>query len=348
MLARTASRLVRRTLAARAASRRPLAAGAGHRDASTLVIAEQDGDTLRAATLHSVKAATTVGGPVTVLVAGSGCAGAAAEAAALEGVDSVLHADDAAYDHAIAENVTDLVVACHNGGDGFTHIIATATNEGKNIIPRIAGILDVAPLTDVMEVKDEDTFVRPMYAGNVIATVKSNDPVKCFTVRATSYEKAEAGGGSADVAPQDGPGDAGKTAWVSDEVSGGDRPDLTSARIVVAGGRGLQNGENFETVLAPLVDKMGAAMGASRAAVDAGFVPNELQIGQTGKVVAPELYMAVGISGAIQHVAGMKDSKTIVCINTDEEAPIFQISDYGLKADLFDAVPEIMTELDKE
>ena len=347
MLARSASRLVARgaAAAARAGAVRPLASA---RNASTLVIAEVQDGALGAPTLHSVKAATTIGGPVTVLVAGSDCAGAAAEAAELEGVDAVLHADDAAYDHAIAENVTGLVVACHEAGDGFSHIVACATNEGKNVIPRIAGVLDVAPLTDVMEIKDEDTFVRPMYAGNVIATVKSKDSVKCFTVRATSYEKAEAGGGAADVSAADGPGDAGLTSWVSDEVSGGDRPDLTAASIVVAGGRGLQNGENFDTVLAPLVDKLGAAMGASRAAVDAGFVPNELQIGQTGKVVAPELYMAVGISGAIQHVAGMKDSKTIVCINTDEEAPIFQISDYGLKADLFDAVPEIITELDKE
>ena len=280
---------------------------------------------------------------VTVLVAGEGCDAVAQEAAAVAGVDNVLVADDAAYGHFLAENMTNLVGACQTAGS-YTHILGPSSNVVKNFIPRLSAILDVAPVTDVLEVKSEDTFVRPMYAGNAIATVKSNDAVKVVTIRPTSFEKAAGEGGSADVSAAPTAEDAGLSSWINDDLTKSDRPELAAASVVVAGGRGLKNGENF-AMLDELADKLGAAVGASRAAVDAGFVPNDYQIGQTGKVVAPDLYIAVGISGAIQHLAGMKDSKTIVAINKDPEAPIHQVADYGLAADLFSAVPELTSKV---
>jgi len=325
-------------------ARRGLAANlhSSRRYASTLVVAEHADGKLGEATLSVVTAAKAVGGDVSVLVAGSGAKDVAAQVANVDGVSAVLAADDASYDHAVAENVTGLVEAIQ-GSKSYSHIFFAATNVGKNIAPRLGAKLDVAPLAEVIEVLGEDTFKRPMYAGNAIATVKSNDAVKIATIRPTNFDKAATEGGSAAIEDASGPGSAGKTEWVEDEVVKSDRPELTAAPIVVAGGRGMKNGENFG-MLYDLADKLGGgAVGASRAAVDAGFVPNELQIGQTGKVVAPDLYIAVGISGAIQHLAGMKDSKKIVCINKDAEAPIFQVSDIGLEADLFKAVPE-MTE----
>lgn len=310
------------------------------RSASTLVIAEHDGAALNGGSLSTISAAKKLGGDVTVLVTGSKATGAAKAAASVDGVSSVLVADNAAYDHAVAENVSDLIAALQKS-KSFTHILTPTSNTSKNFVPRVAALLDVAPLTDVMEVVDEETFKRPMYAGNAIATVKSSDAVKLMTIRTTSFEKAATTGGSAAVGDAAaGAGDVGLAKFVSEELSKSDRPELTSASVVISGGRGLKNGENFK-MLEELADKLNGAVGASRAAVDAGFVPNELQIGQTGKVVAPDLYVAVGISGAIQHLAGMKDSKTIVAINKDEEAPIFQVSDYGLVADLFKAVPEL-------
>jgi electron transfer flavoprotein alpha subunit len=305
-----------------------------------LVIAEHDNSSLGAGTLHAVTAAGKLGGDVTVLVAGAGCDGVAQAAAAVSGVTKVLVADDAAFEKAIAENMTNCIKAAQEAG-GYSHILAPANNSSKNYVPRLAAVLDCAPLSDVMDIIDEDTFVNPMYAGNSLATVKLNDAVKLMTVRTTAFDKAAAEGGSAAVeAAPACTTDAGKTTFVSEAKSSSDRPDLGSASVVVAGGRGLKSGENF-AMLDTLADKLGAAVGASRAAVDAGFCPNDMQVGQTGKVVAPDLYIAVGISGAIQHLAGMKDSKTIVCINKDEEAPIFQVSDYGLVDDLFTAVPEL-------
>lgn len=312
--------------------------GSSGRYASTLVLAEHAGNALGAQTLNAVSAATAIGHPVTVLVAGGDTEGVAAEAAKVNGVDRVLHAPDGCYDHAVAEPMAALILAAQ-AANSFTHIVAPSTNESKAILPRVAVKLDVAPISDVLEVKGEDTFVRPTYAGNAIATVKSSDAVKVLTVRTTAFDKADAEGGSASVEAIDEKAES-PTTWVSDEVAASDRPELTAASTVVAGGRGLKNGENFE-MLYSLADKLGAAVGASRAAVDAGFVPNDMQVGQTGKVVAPDLYIAVGISGAIQHLAGMKDSKTIVAINKDPEAPIFQVSDFGLEADLFKAVPEM-------
>jgi len=296
---------------------------------------------LDGSTLSTITAAKALGGDVTVLVGGS--AEVAQEFATVDGVSKVLHCGDEAAAHGVAENMTNIVLECQNANN-FSHILAPATNAGKNLMPRVAVKLDVAPISDVLEVLDESRFVRPMYAGNAIATVSSSDAVKVLTVRGTAFEKAAVGGGSAAVEAASG-ADAGLSKWEKDEVVESDRPELSSASVVVAGGRALKSGENFEKVLDPLALKLNAAVGASRAAVDAGYVPNEYQVGQTGKVVAPDLYVAVGISGAIQHLAGMKDSKTIVCINKDAEAPIFQVSDYGLVADLFDAVPEMTQKL---
>ena len=308
---------------------------------SILVVAEHDNAEINAATLSTVAAANAIGGDITVLVAGSSCAAAGDAAAKIAGVSKVLVADNAAYANQLAENVAQLVADL---GKDFTHILAPATTSGKNTMPRAAALLDVAQISDITAVDSADTFQRPIYAGNVIATVQSSDAIKVITVRGTAFEAVAAEGGSAAVEAVDAATDAGISSFVGEEVAESDRPDLTSARVIVSGGRGMQNGENFK-LLEAVADKLDAAIGASRAAVDAGFVPNDLQVGQTGKIVAPELYIAVGISGAIQHLAGMKDSKVIVAINKDEEAPIFQISDYGLVADLFDAVPELSSAL---
>ena len=308
---------------------------------SILVIAEHDNASLKGATLNTVAAATKIGGDITVLVAGSNCGAAAQAAAAVAGVSKVLVADNAAYAHQLAENVALLVAEV---GKGFTHILAAATSNGKNTLPRAAALLDVAQISEITEVVSADTFVRPIYAGNVMATVKSSDSIKVITVRATGFDAVAATGGSAAVEAVSAAHDAGVSSFVKEELAVSDRPELTSAKIVISGGRGMQNGDNFSLLYA-VADKLGAAVGASRAAVDAGFVPNDMQVGQTGKIVAPDLYIAVGISGAIQHLAGMKDSKVIVAINKDEEAPIFQVADYGLVADLFDAVPELSAAL---
>ena len=302
-----------------------------------LVIAEHTNAALAAATLNTVAAAQKIGGDIHVLVAGAN-AGAAAEAAAkIAGVAKVLVADNAAYANQLPENVAPLVAEL---GKGYSHILAAATSNGKNILPRVAAALDVDQISEIIAVESADTFKRPIYAGNAIATVQSSAAIKVITVRSTGFDAAAAEGGSAAVEAVSGPADAGKSAFVGEELAKSDRPELTAAKIVVSGGRGMQNGDNFK-ILYALADKLGAAVGASRAAVDAGFVPNDMQVGQTGKIVAPQLYIAVGISGAIQHLAGMKDSKVIVAINKDEEAPIFQVADYGLVADLFDAVPEL-------
>ena len=310
---------------------------------SILVIAEHDNATLKAATLNTVTAATQLGGDVAVLVAGHNCGAVAQAAAQVAGVKKVLVADAPHYANQLAENVAALVVGL---AGGYTHILAPATAAGKNTLPRVAALLDVAQITDVIKVESADTFVRPIYAGNVLATVRSKDPIKVITVRGTAFPAAAATGGGAGVEAVAPAPDAGISSFVGQQLTKSDRPELTAARIIVSGGRGMGNGENFK-LLEDVADKLGAAVGASRAAVDAGFVPNDYQVGQTGKVVAPELYVAVGISGAIQHLAGMKDSKVIVAINKDEEAPIFQVADYGLVADLFVAVPEMSKELDK-
>jgi len=309
---------------------------------SVLVLAEHDNAELKAATLHTVTAAAQLG-DVDILVAGSGCAAVADEAAKVPGVAKILLADADIYANALAENVAALV---NDLASGYGHVLAPATTSGKNIMPRVAALLDVAQISEISEVVSADTFVRPIYAGNAMATVQSSDAVKVITVRTTAFDAAEADGGSASVETIDAGADAGKSGFVGQELTQSERPELTSARIVISGGRGMQDGSNF-SMLEDVADKLGAAVGASRAAVDAGFVPNDYQVGQTGKVVAPDLYIAVGISGAIQHLAGMKDSKVIVAINKDEEAPIFQVADYGLCADLFDAVPALSTELDK-
>lgn len=303
---------------------------------SILVIAEHDNATLKGATLNTVTAASKIGGDVVVLVAGSNCGAAAEAAAKIAGVSKVLVADNAAYEYQLAENMGDLIAEI---GKEYTHILASATTAGKDFLPRAAALLDVNMLSEVIGVESADTFTRPIYAGNAIATVKSSDAVKVMTVRGTAFDAA-ADGGSAAVEALDTAKNAGISAFVGEELAKSDRPELTAAKIVISGGRGMQNGDNFE-MLYKVADKLGAAVGASRAAVDAGFVPNDMQVGQTGKIVAPDLYVAVGISGAIQHLAGMKDSKVIVAINKDEEAPIFQVADYGLVADLFDAVPEL-------
>ncbi|MPS41919.1 MAG: electron transfer flavoprotein subunit alpha/FixB family protein [Pseudomonas sp.] len=302
-----------------------------------LVIAEHTNAALAAATLNTVTAAQKIGGDIHVLVAGAN-AGAAAEAAAkIAGVAKVLVADNAAYANQLPENVAPLVAEL---GKGYSHILAAATSNGKNILPRVAAALDVDQISEIIAVESADTFKRPIYAGNAIATVQSSAAIKVITVRSTGFDAAAAEGGSAAVEAVSGQADAGKSAFVGEELAKSDRPELTAAKIVVSGGRGMGNGDNFKHLYS-LADKLGAAVGASRAAVDAGFVPNDMQVGQTGKIVAPQLYIAVGISGAIQHLAGMKDSKVIVAINKDEEAPIFQVADYGLVADLFEAVPEL-------
>jgi electron transfer flavoprotein alpha subunit len=311
---------------------------------SALVIAEHDNNELKQATLHAVTAAAQLGGEVHILVAGEGSGEVATQAAAVAGVTKVLHADDAAYGHGLAENVAPLIVAL---ADGYDHLLACATTYGKNVMPRAAALLDVAQVSEISEILSADSFVRPTYAGNAMATVQSSDAKKVITVRATAFDAAAAEGGSAAIEAASGPGDQGLSRFERHELSVSERPELTSADIVISGGRGMQSGENFPLVEA-VADRLGAAVGASRAAVDAGYVPNDYQVGQTGKVVAPNLYMAIGISGAIQHLAGMKDSKVIVAINKDEEAPIFQITDYGLVADLFKALPELAEELDKQ
>jgi electron transfer flavoprotein alpha subunit len=307
-----------------------------------LVIADHDNAALKPATLNAVTAATKIGGDIHILVAGKGARSVADAAAAVAGVSKVLLADDAAYEHQLPEDVAPLVVSLAKGGYG--HVLAAATSVGKNLLPRVAALLDVAAISDITGVVSADSFERPIYAGNAIATVQSKDAVKIVTVRGTAFDSAAATGGSASVETVASVGAAGLSSFVSAELTKSERPELTAARVVVSGGRGMQSGENFP-LLEALADTLGAAVGASRAAVDAGFVPNDYQVGQTGKIVAPELYIAVGISGAIQHLAGMKDSKVIVAINKDEEAPIFQVADYGLVADLFKAVPELTAAL---
>ena len=303
----------------------------------TLIVAEHDNQSLKAATLNAVAAAQQLGGDIDVLVVGSGCQAAAEAAASVLGAASVLLADNAAYENQLAENVS---LAVADVAAGYDAILAPATANGKNVMPRVAALLDVAQISDITAVIDADTFERPIYAGNVIATVKSSDAKKVITVRTTAFDAVPAEGGSALVQAVDGAHDAGVSSFVGEEVAVSDRPELTSASVVISGGRGMQNGDNF-SMLEGIADKLNAAIGASRAAVDAGFVPNDYQVGQTGKIVAPDLYIAVGISGAIQHLAGMKDSKVIVAINKDEDAPIFQVADYGLVADLFAALPEL-------
>ncbi|ALP67075.1 electron transfer flavoprotein subunit alpha/FixB family protein [Paraburkholderia caribensis] len=305
-----------------------------------LVIAEHDNVSIKTATLNTVAAASKIGGDVHVLVAGSNAQGAADGAAKIAGVSKVLLADAPQLAEGLAENIEGTVL---NIARDYLHILAPATAYGKNIAPRIAAHLDVAQISDITAVNSTDTFERPIYAGNAIATVQSGDPVKVITVRTTGFDPVAAEGGSASIEKIEAAADARISAFVNRELTKLDRPELTSASVIVSGGRGLGNGENYTKVLQPLADKLGAALGASRAAVDAGFVPNDYQVGQTGKIVAPQLYMAVGISGAIQHLAGMKDSKVIVAINKDPEAPIFSIADYGLAQDLFEAVPELTT-----
>ncbi len=308
---------------------------------STLVIAEHDNASLKPATLNAVAAAQALGADIDILVAGEGCGAAAEAAAAVPGVGKVLCADNAAYGHQLAENVALLIAEV---GAAYDNLVAPATTNGKNTMPRVAALLDVGQISDIIAVESADTFKRPIYAGNVIATVQSADAKKVITVRTTAFDAVAAEGGSATVEAVDAAHDAGISSFVSEEMAVSDRPELTAADIVISGGRGMQNGENF-AMLESIADKLGAAVGASRAAVDAGFVPNDMQVGQTGKIVAPDLYVAVGISGAIQHLAGMKDSKVIVAINKDEDAPIFQVADYGLVADLFNAVPELDSKL---
>ncbi|WP_426358397.1 electron transfer flavoprotein subunit alpha/FixB family protein [Pseudocolwellia sp. HL-MZ19] len=307
---------------------------------SILVFAEHDNKSLKADTLKTVAAAQAIGGDIHILVAGSNCSDVVNEAAKVNGVSKVLVADNAAYEHQLAENISLLVTEL---AADYDHILATALTTGKNFMPRVAALLDVAQISDIIGVESADTFVRPIYAGNAIATVQSLDSKKVITVRSTGFD-AIATDGSAEVVALDSVQDAGTSAHVNDEVSESERPDLGAAGVVISGGRGMQNGENF-ALLDGIADKLGAAIGASRAAVDAGFVPNDMQVGQTGKIVAPDLYIAVGISGAIQHLAGMKDSKVIVAINKDPDAPIFQVADYGLVADLFDALPELESKL---
>jgi len=310
---------------------------------ATLVLAEHDNASLRSSTLNTIAAATKLGGDVSVLVAGSECGGAAKAAASVAGVSKVLHVDAAHLKSPTAEDVAAQVLAVAQAG-AYSHILAPATGFGKNALPRVAARLDVAQISDITEVVSPDTFVRPIYAGSVFATVQSTDAVKVITVRTTAFEAASSTGGTASVESLPGAPATGKTQVTGQELTKSERPELTSARIVISGGRAMQNAENFK-LLEALADKLGAAVGASRAAVDAGYVPNDYQVGQTGKIVAPELYIAIGISGAIQHLAGMKDSKVIVAINKDPEAPIFQIADYGLVGDLFEIIPQLTAEL---
>ena len=311
---------------------------------AALVVAEHDNRALKPATLNAVAAATEIAAAeVDILVAGNDCRGVADAAAKIAGARKVLLADEAAYEHGLAENVAPLVVKL---AENYSHLLAAATTSGKNLMPRVAALLDVMQISDISAVVSPDTFVRPIYAGNALATVQSRDPIKVITVRGTAFPPVEATGGSAAIEPVETTGASGLSEFVGAELSKSERPELTAARIIVSGGRGMQSGENFH-LLEKVADKLGAAVGASRAAVDAGFLPNDYQVGQTGKIVAPELYIAVGISGAIQHLAGMKDSKVIVAINKDEEAPIFQIADYGLVGDLFKILPELADELER-
>ena len=308
---------------------------------SVLVWIEHDNASVKDATLAAVTAAGKLG-DVVALVAGQGAQGAADAAAKIAGVSKVLLADDAAYGHALAENVAPLIAELMANHDAF---VAPATTTGKNIAPRVAALLDVMQISEVLSVESADTFTRPIYAGNAIATVKSSDAKKVLTIRGTAFEKAATEGGSATVEAVSGKGDTGLSSFVGSEIAKSERPELTSAKIIVSGGRALASGENFTSIIEPLADKLGAGVGASRAAVDAGYVPNDYQVGQTGKIVAPEVYIAIGISGAIQHLAGMKDSKVIIAINKDEDAPIFQVADVGLVGDLFKIVPELTEKL---
>jgi electron transfer flavoprotein alpha subunit len=311
---------------------------------AALVIAEHDNRDLKPATLNALAAAREIAGDdVDVLVAGRGCGTVAEAASAVAGTRKVLLADDAAYDHGLAENLAPLLVKI---AAGYSHLLAPATTYGKNLMPRVAALLDVMQVSDISAVVSPDTFVRPIYAGNALQTVRSEDPIKVITVRATAFPPGEATGGTAPVELVAPTGAAALSEFVRAELSKSERPELTSARVIISGGRGMQSGDNFH-LLEKVADRLGAAVGASRAAVDAGFVPNDYQVGQTGKIVAPELYIAVGISGAIQHLAGMKDSKVIVAINKDEEAPIFQVADYGLVGDLFKILPELDAELER-
>ncbi|WP_418315068.1 electron transfer flavoprotein subunit alpha/FixB family protein [Piscinibacter sakaiensis] len=309
---------------------------------TALVVAEHDNQSIKGSTLNTVTAAVECGKEVHVLVAGSNAGDAATAAAQIAGVSKVLHADGEQLAHGLAENVAAQVMAV---AKNYTHILFPATAAGKNVAPRVAALLDVGQVSDIIRVESEDTFDRPIYAGNAIATVQSIDPIKVITVRTTGFDAAAASGGSASVEQVDAAGDSGLSSFVGAEIAKSDRPELTAAKIIVSGGRAMGSSEKFDEVLTPLADKLGAALGASRAAVDAGYAPNDWQVGQTGKIVAPELYIACGISGAIQHLAGMKDSKVIVAINKDAEAPIFSVADYGLEADLFNAVPELVAAL---
>ena len=308
---------------------------------SILVIAEHDNKNLKPATLNTVAAANELGGDIHILVAGNSCQSVADEASEVEGVAKILLADNPAYENHLAESTANLIKLVAND---YSHILAAATTFGKNILPRLSALLDVQQISEITEVIAEDTFKRPIYAGSCIATVKSNDSIKVITVRATAFDPVNSSGGSASVETLDADNISDLTSFVGEEIAQSDRPELTAASIVISGGRGMQSGDNFH-LLESIADKLGAAVGASRAAVDAGFVPNDYQVGQTGKIVAPDLYIAVGISGAIQHLAGMKDSKVIVAINKDEDAPIFQVADYGLVADLFNALPELSEQL---
>jgi len=307
-----------------------------------LVIAEHDNAALRPATLNTIAAASKIGGDITVLVAGHGCAGAANAAATVVGVTKVLTADAPQFEHALAEDVAALALSL---AAGYSHLLAPAGSFGKNFMPRVAALLDMAQVSDIVAVESADTFVRPIYAGNALATVQSRDAIKVITVRATAFDPAPAAGGNAVIEAIQPPAATGLATFVSQELSQSARPELGSARVVVSGGRGLGSGEAYHSVLEPLADKLGAALGASRAAVDSGYAPNDYQVGQTGKIVAPDLYIAVGLSGAIQHLAGMKESKVIVAINKDADAPIFQVADYGLVGDLFELVPKLVAAL---
>ena len=309
---------------------------------NALLLVEHDNTKVADATLNAVTAAARLG-DVTALVAGANCGAVAEAAAKIAGVTKVLKADSPAYEHQLAENVAPLIAQVMQDYDAF---VASATTNGKNIAPRVAAMLDVAQISEILSVEGDNTFTRPIYAGNAIATVKSSDPKLVLTVRGTAFAKAESEGGSATIEDVSGPGDAGLSTFVGQEIAqGGDRPELTSARVIVSGGRALKDAETFRELIIPLADKLGAGVGASRAAVDAGFVPNDYQVGQTGKIVAPEVYVAIGISGAIQHLAGMKDSKVIIAINKDEDAPIFQVADIGLVGDLFKILPELTQKL---
>ena len=308
---------------------------------SILVIAEHDNNELKVATLNTVAAASEIGGDIEILIAGNECEDVANQAAQIPGVQKILLADKPAYANFLPENIGSLVAEI---GSSYTHILTPATANGKNFLPRVAASLDVAQVSDISAVVSQDTFERPIYAGNCIATVQSTDSVKVITVRTTGFDACEASGGSTPIVVVDLDKDLAISSFMKEEIAVSDRPELTAADVVISGGRGMQNGDNF-SLLNGIADKLGAAIGASRAAVDSGFVPNDMQVGQTGKIVAPDLYIAVGISGAIQHLAGMKDSKVIVAINKDEEAPIFQVADYGLVADLFEALPELESKL---